>query len=118
MNSADDIITTSATSRAVTGAATRARALAVAEREAIDHELSLYPDRRAVGLEALKIVQKHQGWVSDESLQAVADYLGMSAHELDSVATFFNLLYRRPVGRKVMLFCDSVSCWIMGCDRI
>lgn len=111
MSSADDLIISNKTSAI-------ARELTVAERDEIDHELTLYPDRRAVGLEALKIVQKHQGWVSDESLQAVADYLGMSAHDLDGVATFFNLLYRRPVGRKVMLFCDSVSCWIMGCDRI
>lgn len=113
MRNADDIIASTAA-----GIPTGTRELTVAERDEIDHELSLYPDRRAVGLEALKIVQKHQGWVSDESLQAVADYLGMSAHELDGVATFFNLLYRRPVGRKVILFCDSVSCWIMGCDRI
>lgn len=112
MRTADDIIAST------TLTSTRARELTVAERDEIDHELSLYPHRRAVGLEALKIVQKHQGWVSDESLQAVADYLGMSAHELDGVATFFNLLYRRPVGRKVILFCDSVSCWIMGCDHI
>jgi len=110
MSSVDDII--------ISSTAKSARELSIAERDEIDHELTLYPDRRAVGLEALKIVQKHQGWVSDESLQAVADYLGMSAHELDGVATFFNLLYRRPVGRKVMLFCNSVSCWIMGCDRI
>lgn len=111
MSNADDLIISST-------ASARARKLTVAERDEIDHELTLYPDRRAVGLEALKIVQKHHGWVSDESLQAVADYLGMSAHELDGVATFFNLLYRRPVGRKVMLFCNSVSCWIMGCERI
>ncbi|MDT8429885.1 MAG: NADH-quinone oxidoreductase subunit NuoE [Pseudomonadales bacterium] len=95
-----------------------ARALTPAEREEIDHELTLYPDKRAVGLEALKIVQKHQGWVSDESLLAVADYLEISVHELDGVATFFNLVFRQPVGRKVMLFCDSVSCWIMGCEKI
>ncbi|MCP5358969.1 MAG: NADH-quinone oxidoreductase subunit NuoE [Pseudomonadales bacterium] len=95
-----------------------ARALSEQERHEIDHELTLYPDKRAVGLEALKIVQKHQGWVSDESLHAVANYLEMSAHELDGVATFFNLIFRQPVGRRVMLFCDSVSCYIMGCDRI
>jgi len=96
----------------------QARTLSHEERDEIDHELTLYPDRRAVGLEALKIVQKHQGWVSDESLIAVAEYLGMSAHELDGVATFFNLIFRQPVGRNVMLFCDSVSCYIMGCERI
>ncbi len=96
----------------------QARTLSPQETHEIDHELTLYPDRRAVGLEALKIVQKHQGWVSDESLLAVAQYLGMSAHELDGVATFFNLIFRQPVGRNVMLFCDSVSCYIMGCERI
>lgn len=96
----------------------QARELSDEERHEIDHEMMLYPDKRAVGLEALKIVQKHQGWVSDESLHGVANYLGMSAHELDGVATFFNLIFRQPVGRKVILFCDSVSCWIMGCDDV
>jgi NADH-quinone oxidoreductase subunit E len=34
------------------------------------------------------------------------------------VATFYNLIFRRPVGRHVIMVCDSVSCWIMGCDRV
>ncbi len=89
-----------------------------AEIAEIEHERELYPDTRAVGLEALKIVQKHRGWVSDESLLAVADYLGLPVAELEGVATFFNLIYRQPVGGNVILFCKSVSCWIMGCDEI
>ncbi|MEX2468402.1 MAG: NADH-quinone oxidoreductase subunit NuoE, partial [Pseudohongiellaceae bacterium] len=89
-----------------------------AEIAEIEHEMTLYPDKKAVGLEALKIVQKHQGWVSDESLLAIAKYLEMPAADLEGVATFFNLVYRQPVGRHVMLFCNSVSCWIMDCDRI
>lgn len=109
---------TSSTIIASSAPKVRARRLTPEELHEIDHELTLYPDRRAVGLEALKIVQKHQGWVSDESLLAVAEYLDMSAHELDGVATFFNLIFRQAVGRNVMLFCDSVSCYIMGCDRI
>ena len=84
----------------------------------IEHERTLYPDTRAVGLEALKIVQKHRGWVSDESLLAVAEYLGLPIAELEGVATFFNLIYRQPVGRNVILYCKSVSCWIMGCDEV
>lgn len=89
-----------------------------AEIAEIEHERTLYPDTRAVGLEALKIVQKHRGWVSDESLLAVAEYLGLPAAELEGVATFFNLIYRRPVGKNVILYCKSVSCWIMGCDQV
>ena len=94
------------------------RALTDEEIAEIEHERTLYPDNRAVGLEALKIVQKHQGWVSDESLLAIAAYLDLPIAELEGVATFFNLIYRKPVGRHVMLFCDSVSCWIMGCEKI
>ncbi len=86
-------------------------------REVLD-ELEHYPTKQAACIEALKIVQKHDGWVSDEALREVAALIGMPAAELDSVATFFNLIYRRPVGRHVILLCDSVSCWLMGCEKI
>ena len=77
-----------------------------------------YPMKRAAGIDALKIVQKHRGWISDEILNQVADVLDMSATDLDAVATFYNFIFRRPVGRHVILVCDSVSCWIMGYDTI
>ncbi len=86
-------------------------------REVLD-ELEHYPTKQAACIEALKIVQKHDGWVSDEALHEVAALIGMPAAELDSVATFFNLIYRRPIGRHVILLCDSVSCWLMGCNKI
>lgn len=97
---------------------TRPRKLTAAEIAEIEHEMTLYPDKKAVGLEALKIVQKHQGWVSDESLLGIARYLDIPVADLEGVATFFNLVYRQPVGKKVILFCRSVSCWIMGCEGV
>ncbi len=84
----------------------------------IDHELPLFPQKSAACIEALKIVQKHRGWVSDEAIQDIASHLEMSPDELDSVATFYNMIYRKPVGRHVIHVCDSVSCWIMGYDAI
>ena len=96
----------------------RARTLTEAEIHEIEHEKTHYPYTQAVGLEALKIVQKHQGWVSDESLLAVAEYLQIPAAELEGVATFFNMIFRRPVGRNVLLLCDSVTCWMLGCDDL
>ena len=69
---------------------------------------------RGAASDALKIVQRHRGWVSDEALRDVAGLLGMSPCELDSIATFYCGIYRRPVGRHVILLCDSVSCWVMG----
>jgi NADH-quinone oxidoreductase subunit E len=84
------------------------------ERREIEAELPHYEQKRAVCIEAMKIVQRRRGWVSDESLQDIAGFLDMSPDELDSVATFYNLIFRRPVGKHVILVCDSVSCWIMG----
>lgn len=85
------------------------------ELREIEAEMKHYEYKRAACLEALKILQKHRGgWVSDESLRDLAPVLEMSVDELDNVATFYNLIFRQPVGRHVILLCDSVSCWIMG----
>ena len=89
-----------------------------AEVDEIEHEISHLPDRRSAAIDALKIVQSHRGWVSDDALIATADRLGMSVEELDGIATFYSLIYRKPVGDKVILFCDSVSCWLMGGDKV
>lgn len=88
------------------------------ETAEIDEELARVPTRRAACIEALRAVQRRRGWIDDQALAEVADYLGMSVHELDGVASFYNLLYRRPVGRHVLLLCDSVSCWILGQDSL
>lgn len=87
------------------------------ERAEIEGEFPLYPNRKAVCIDAMKIVQKHRGWLSDDALRDIGELLGMSASDLDGVATFYNLLFRHPVGRHVIYLCDSVSCWIMGADR-
>ncbi len=84
------------------------------EKKEIDHHLKEYPTKRAGCIEALKVVQQRKRWISDESLNDIADYLDMTVHELDSVATFYNLVFRKPVGRHVILLCDSISCWILG----
>lgn len=92
--------------------------LSVEERKEIDEAISHVPVKKAAGIEALKIVQHHRRWISDEALSDVAQYMQMSPEELDSVATFYNLLFRKPVGRHIILVCDSVSCWVMGYDNL
>lgn len=105
-------------SNLIASTAPKARQLTPAEIHDIEHEKTHYPYAQAVGLEALKIVQKYQGWVSDESLLAVAEYLELPPDELEGVATFFNMIFRRPVGKHVILLCDSVACWMLGCDNL
>jgi NADH-quinone oxidoreductase subunit E len=88
--------------------------LTAIEKKAIDHEIELVPYKKASVIEALKIVQQHRGWISDESVEAIAAYLEISPAEVDSVATFYNLIFRKPVGRHIILLCDSISCYVMG----
>lgn len=83
------------------------------ERTAIDKEIAMVPHRSAAVIEALKIVQNNRRWISDDSVNAIAAYLQMSPAEVDSVATFYNLIFRKPVGRHVILLCDSISCYVM-----
>lgn len=84
----------------------------------IEEEISDRRTRQSGCIDALMVVGKHHGWVSDEHVKDVADHLGMNPAEVDAVATFYNHIYRKPVGRHVILVCDSVCCWIMGYEGV
>ncbi len=84
----------------------------------IERELKQCPTRRAGCIEALKVVQRYRGWISDEALSDIAILLEMTPAELDQVATFYNLIFRQPVGKHVILVCDSVCCWLTGQETI
>jgi len=88
------------------------------ERAEIEDEVRRYPHRRAACLDALKVVQKHRGWVGDEEIGDLAVMLDMSREELDSIATFYPFVFRRPVGRHVIAVCDGLSCWVMGYEVV
>ena len=88
------------------------------EIKEIEHAIKLVPDKKAASVEALKVVQEHRRWISDESLRDVAKFLDMSPEELDSVATFYNMIFRKEVGKHVILVCDSISCWVMGYENL
>jgi NADH-quinone oxidoreductase subunit E len=92
--------------------------LTTEEIKEIEYAIKLVPHKKAASVEALKVVQEHRRWVSDESLHDVAKMLDMSPEELDSVATFYNLIFRKEVGKHVILVCDSISCWVMGYENL
>lgn len=88
------------------------------ETREIQAEFENYETRHAVSLDALRIVQQHRGWVDDGTLREVAALLEISPEELESVATFYNQIFRQPVGQHVIRVCDSVSCWLTGSDQL
>jgi NADH-quinone oxidoreductase subunit E len=92
--------------------------LSEAELAEIHHEMGHYEDPRAASIEALKAVQKHRGWVPDAAIDAIAAVIGIPASDVEGVATFYNMIFRRPVGRHVIKVCDSISCFLTGYDAL
>jgi NADH-quinone oxidoreductase subunit E len=99
-------------------AATEAYALHVEDCESIEQEMHHYEDPRAASIGALKIVQKRHGWVPDGAIPAIGRLLGIPASDVEGVATFYSLIFRRPVGRYVIKLCDSVACFLTGYEEV
>jgi NADH-quinone oxidoreductase subunit E len=78
------------------------------------------PDRRqSAVLPALMLAQEYNaGYLSQDLIDAVADYLAMSRVTAYEVATFYTLYELHPVGRHKIGVCTNVSCMLSGCDKI
>jgi len=92
--------------------------LADEDRHAIEHERDHYEQPQAACIEALKIVQRRHGWVPDAAIPAIAEVLGVGPASVEGVATFYSLIFRQPVGRHVILVCDSSSCFLNDYDAL
>lgn len=73
---------------------------------------------REAAVEIMKELQRHYGWLSDEALEEASQLLGLSPLQVEELATFYEMIYRRPVGRHVVHVCDSVSCWASGGETL
>lgn len=85
---------------------------------AIVVERDHYEQPQAACIEALKIVQRRHGWVPDGAIPAIAEVLGIGAASVEGVATFYSLIFRQPVGRHVILVCDSSSCFLTDYEAL
>jgi NADH-quinone oxidoreductase subunit E len=73
---------------------------------------------REAAVDVMKELQRHYGWLTDEAVQEAADLLGLSTLQVEELATFYEMIYRRPVGRHVIHVCDSISCWSVGGESL
>ena len=71
-----------------------------------------YP--REMAIDTMMALQNHYGHLSDEALKEAAELLGMTPLELEEVATFYDFIYREPVGKYVIHVCDGIVCWMKG----
>ncbi len=73
---------------------------------------------RELAVDVMFALQRHYGYLSDEALEAAAQLLGMTPLELEELATFYDFIYREPIGKYVLHVCDGVVCWMNGYGRV
>lgn len=76
--------------------------------------LSHYPEKRAAVLPVLTLAQHEFGWISPEVADYVGGLMGYPGSDMLSVATFYTMLHKKPVGKYHMEMCKNVSCWLAG----
>jgi NADH-quinone oxidoreductase E subunit len=77
-----------------------------------------YPVARSAVMPALYIAQQEEGYITQEALQAVAETIGLTVDDVESVATFYTMYYQQPPGKKVIKVCTSISCYLRNCDAL
>jgi len=73
---------------------------------------------REMTIDVLRAIQDAHGWVPDEGVELAASILGLSPLQVEEVATFYDKIYRSPVGRRVIHVCDSICCWSRGGEAV
>lgn len=87
-------------------------------RQHISDLRALYPERQSALLPALYVAQGELGYLPDEALYDVADVLDLPVAEVGSVASFYTMFYRHPVGKNIISLCTNLSCQLNGADTI
>jgi NADH-quinone oxidoreductase subunit E len=76
------------------------------------------PHPRELAVDIMYALQRHYTYLSDEALREGAALLGMTPLELEELATFYDFIYREPIGKYVIHVCDGVVCWMFHEDTI
>lgn len=85
----------------------------------IDKEIAKYPadQKQSAVMAALAIAQQEKGWLAEDTMAFVADYLGMPQVAVLEVATFYNMYDLSPVGKSKLTICTGLPCALSGADE-
>jgi NADH-quinone oxidoreductase E subunit len=87
-------------------------------RTRIEALIERYPERRSALIPALKLAQRESGYLSAEVLCELAEIFRLTPNEVHEVASFYTMLFRKPVGRYVIWVCTNISCMLCGAEGI
>ncbi len=86
--------------------------------EPLQEKIASVEHPRELAVDVMLTLQKYYGYLSDDALNEGGDLLGMTSLELEELVTFYDFLYREPVGRYVIHVCDGVVCWLNNYSRV
>ncbi len=92
--------------------------LSEATRNRIVELIDRYPHRRSALLPSLYLVQDEAGYVSEESMAEVGDLLRLTPADVKSVASYYTMFFKKPIGRHTIDICTNLSCKARGCDKV
>jgi NADH-quinone oxidoreductase subunit E len=87
-------------------------------KKALEQTVAAAVTPREAAVTVMKDLQRHYGWLHVEALTEAAELLGLTPLQVEELATFYEMIYRRPVGKRVIHVCDSISCWAMGGESL
>jgi NADH-quinone oxidoreductase subunit E len=89
-------------------------------RAELDRMLTQYPpdQKRSAVLAALYLVQEQQGYLTGNGMRHVAEILDMTPAEVEDVASYYVMFYKEPVGKVVFQVCRTLSCALLGAERV
>jgi len=85
-----------------------------------DENVKRYPadQRKSAILYALYLVQQQQGYITGEGMRHVAHQIGCSAADVEDVVSYYTMFYTKPVGKYVLNVCRTLSCALLGAERV
>ncbi|MEK6253167.1 MAG: NAD(P)H-dependent oxidoreductase subunit E [Gemmatimonadales bacterium] len=87
-------------------------------RDRLEKASSRYPEKRAALLPMLGYAQERNGWVSDENMAEIAGELDLTPAYVRSVATFYTMYNKHPVGRHLIQVCTCISCHLDEAEAV
>lgn len=87
-------------------------------KKRLDEIVSKYPSKKSAIMPALYLAQEHIGWVSKEAIKWVSEHLDLAPAHVESVATFYTMYYKRPVGKYHIQLCRTLSCMLCGAKEL
>ena len=79
---------------------------------------SRYPQAQSALIPFLQYCQEQDGYVSAQSIRDGAEMAGITPSQVESIASFYTLLFKQPAGRHKIQVCRTLSCMLRGADEL